>query len=114
MAITITVSPVELVPALRPIAFTATSDREASTATTGVTVGSDGGGTPKCRYSKAAIGNSYKVGDVITPSLFSTRFNVRQTVTVVDGAFGYIDTDLAWITDADLLCSFKILIILPS
>jgi len=95
MSVTITATPNSLNASRRYIRYWIGSDRYDSTAVTGVTLADNG--SSFCRYSKAGIGANYKVGDVLTPTLYSNPTMVRQTITVIDGANAWVDTDLTFV-----------------
>src|SRR3990167_6595233 len=102
MAITITSSPAELVAGLRPVAFTATSDRESALTYVNTALASTTGAAGG--YTRYTVANTLKVDDIITGSGFSTTsyadFNTRQRVRAVNAA--YFDTDLIWVNNADI------------
>lgn len=95
MAITINTAPVLLNAAYHPIIFEVSSDRYASDVYSITSVSSGTGAF--ARYAVAS--HTYKVGDIVTGSAFtstSAAYNVRQTVTVISGS--YFETDLAFVT----------------
>ena len=97
MAISIYSLPPNIAAAWRPVIFEVTSDRY-DNAARAVSAVSSGTGT-FARYATGA--HTFKVGDVVTGSTFigiNVAYNVKQTVTVISGA--YIETDLLFVATA--------------
>ena len=80
MAVTIFSTPASEVSGYRPIIWDIQSDRFGEQIATVTAIADDGGGFAKYTTSPA---HSILVGDVVTPNMFATVYNVRQTVTAV-------------------------------